>query len=119
MILPLVAQPVTLVRQYAGFIALVHPFRYRNEIKADIEHLPPDAIEIRSTNTPASAEKRIREIAARLNIPTLCDSDAHHTDALGKYFNELKKIPSDEKELIELIRSGKSSYDKKTPGFFF
>jgi histidinol phosphatase-like PHP family hydrolase len=89
-----------LVRQNAGFIALVHPFRYRNQIKADIEHLTPDAIEIRSMNTPASAEKRIRELAARLGIPTLCDSDAHTTDALGKYFNVLAKESSDEHELI-------------------
>ncbi|MBI5031522.1 MAG: PHP domain-containing protein [Chloroflexi bacterium] len=93
-----------LVRQHDGFIALVHPFRYRNEIKADIERHKPDAIEVRSTNTLASAEQRICELAARLGIPTLCNSDAHNTDAFGKYHNTLEKTPADERELIELLK---------------
>lgn len=95
-----------LVRKHNGFIALVHPFRYRNEIKADIERFTPDAIEIRSMNTPALAEQRIRELATRLAIPTLCDSDAHNTDAFGKYHNVLEKIPADERELIDLLTRG-------------
>ena len=93
-----------LVRKHAGFIALVHPFRYRNEIKANIERYKPDAIEVRSTNTPPSAEQRIRELAARLGIPTLCNSDAHNTDAFGKYHNTLEQIPADERELIGLLK---------------
>jgi len=94
-----------LVRQHDGFLALVHPFRYRNEIKVDIERFKPDAIEVRSTNTPASAEQRIRELAARLGISTLCDSDAHNTNAFGKYHNTLEKIPRDERGLIALLKS--------------
>ena len=101
-----------LVRQHDGFIALVHPFRYHDNIQADIDRFRPDAIEIRSTNTPSSAEKRIRAVAARLQIPTLCNSDAHDTNAFGKYFNMLDQTPNDERELIALLRSSKISCGK-------
>jgi histidinol phosphatase-like PHP family hydrolase len=96
----------SLVRKQNGFLALVHPFRYRSEIKADIERWNPDAIEVRSTNTPTRSEKHIREIAKRLAIPMLCNSDAHNTDAFGKYFNTLSQVAADEQELIAILRDG-------------
>ena len=94
------------VRKHKGFMALVHPFRYHSDIQVDIEQFKPDAIEVRSHNTPVAAEKQIREIAMRLNIPTLCDSDSHSADAFGKYYNVLSQVANDETELIALLQSG-------------
>jgi predicted metal-dependent phosphoesterase TrpH len=96
----------SLVRSRNGYIALVHPFRYRREISADIDRLRPDGIEIYSTNTPAWAEQKIRDTAARLALPLLCNSDAHDVAWLGHYYNRLRRIPEDEADLISLLRAG-------------
>jgi predicted metal-dependent phosphoesterase TrpH len=97
---------VEFVRQQSGYIILAHPFRYRANIELDIDRYTPDAIEVRSPNTPADQEARIREIAARLGIPVLCNSDAHSTERLGTYYMVLKDTPADEKELIASLKSG-------------
>ncbi|MEW5718860.1 MAG: PHP-associated domain-containing protein, partial [Chloroflexota bacterium] len=94
------------VRAQGGFIALAHPFRFHSEIRADIERFKPDAIEVRSPHTPEAEAPRIREIATRLGIPTLCNSDAHTTDPIGKYYNVLARAPGDEQELIAILRNG-------------
>ena len=95
------------VRDHAGFIVLAHPFRYHPQIAIEVDRFVPDALEVRSPNTPLAAEDRIREIASRLGIPVLCNSDAHSTDALGTHYNVLEKPPSDEQEMMALLRSGR------------
>jgi hypothetical protein len=94
------------VRSQGGFIALAHPFRFHSDIRADIERFKPDAIEVRSPHTPESEEARIREIAARLNIPLLRNSDAHTTDPIGKYYNIIGNGVVDERELLGLLKTG-------------
>lgn len=94
------------VRKQAGFIALAHPFRFHPDIRADIERFKPDAVEIRSPHTSEAEEPRIREIAARLRLPLLCNSDAHTTDPIGKYFNVVGNGVVDERDLITLLRNG-------------
>jgi predicted metal-dependent phosphoesterase TrpH len=93
------------VRANGGFMALVHPYRYRKWINVNIEQFPPDAIEIHSPNTPLSEETRIRELAARLQIPVLSNSDAHATDKLGQYFNILDHPVYGEQELFTALRA--------------
>jgi histidinol phosphatase-like PHP family hydrolase len=95
------------VRKHAGFIVLAHPFRYHPQVNIEVDRFVPDALEVRSPNTPLAAEDRIREIASRLGIPVLCNSDAHSTDALGTHYNILERPPSDEQEMIALLRSGR------------
>ena len=96
------------VRARGGFIALAYPFRYHSDkITIELEQFVPDALEVRSINTPVAAEDRIREIASRLGIPVVCNSDAHSSDALGTYYNVLERFPSDEQEMIALLRSGR------------
>ncbi len=95
-----------LVRAHNGFIALAHPYRYRDHVQADVEHYAPDAIEIHSVNIRPNLETKISALATRLHLPTLCDSDAHTTDAIGKYFNVLTHTPKDEPALIATLRNG-------------
>ncbi len=96
------------VRERGGFIALAHPFRYHpDKITIELEQFVPDALEVCSIHTPLAAEARIREIALRLGIPVVCNSDAHSTDALGIHYNVLERFPSDEQEMIALLRSGR------------
>ncbi len=94
------------VRQHDGYIAMAHPFRYRAKIELDIVNYIPDAIEVRSPNTPADREIHIREIAARLGMPVLCNSDAHSTERIGTYYLELSDSPADEQELIASLKAG-------------
>ncbi len=97
------------VRARGGFIALAHPFRWHSHVAVDVEQFTLDAIEVRSCNTSPDAEGRIRDIAARLGIPVLCNSDAHSTGPLGMYFNALERPPVDEQDLVTLLRSGQFS----------
>jgi histidinol phosphatase-like PHP family hydrolase len=97
------------VRTRGGFIALAHPFRWHSDVTLEFERFVPDAIEVRSINTPPDAEERIRDFAARLGIPVLCNSDAHNTGQFGMYFNALERPPADEQDLVALLRSGQFS----------
>jgi PHP-associated/PHP domain len=97
------------VRARGGFMVLAHPFRWHPDVALEVERFVPDAIEVRSVNTPAGAEGRIRDIAARLGIPVLCNSDAHNTGPLGMYFNALERPPADEQDLVVLLKSGRFS----------
>jgi predicted metal-dependent phosphoesterase TrpH len=87
------------VRQHQGYMVLAHPFRYR-DISIDLEKYPPDAIEVYSSNTPAFAEGRIRQIAAGLGCELLSNSDAHNTQMIGKFYNEVAGDPVDDTSLI-------------------
>jgi len=95
------------VRAHGGFIILAHPFRYHPQVTIEVERFIPDALEVHSINTPVAAEGRIREIASHLEIPLLCNSDAHNPDVLGTYYNVLERAPSDEQEIWALLRSGR------------
>ena len=94
------------VRAHGGFMALAHPFRYGDQVKVNIEQFPPDAIEVHSPNTPVAAEARIRELASRLQVQVLCNSDAHSSERLGQYYNILKHPVSKEQDLLASLKVG-------------
>ncbi len=97
----------TFVHERGGYTVLAHPFRYRDTIDIDLETFPTDAIEVASNNTPKEAEERIRMVAAYLGISVLCNSDSHICATIGKHYNIVHHVPTDETELIHLLRSGK------------
>ncbi|MCX5727262.1 MAG: PHP domain-containing protein [Nitrospirae bacterium] len=94
------------VREHGGFLAVAHPFRYRSEIAVDIQGFPPDAIEVYSSNTPRAVAGQILEVARRMRIPVLCDSDAHDSTQLGRYYNLLDEAPHGDLEIFALLRQG-------------
>ncbi len=94
------------VEEHEGFIALAHPFRFNAELGSTMEQSPPHAMEVRSSNTPRRAEGCIRQVAARLEIPLLANSDAHHVGNIGSYYNILSRTPADEADLIALLKAG-------------
>lgn len=95
-------------REQGGFIALAHPFRYAHSIHADLAACPPDGIEIQSLNTPARYQDEIRELARKLGIALLSNSDSHGASSVGRYFNELPQIPKDDRALVEELCRMKS-----------
>jgi len=97
------------VRRHKGFLALAHPFRYR-DISVDIEKYPPDAIEVFSPNTPVWAEKKIRQIAASIGCELLSNSDSHNSQMIGKYYNVVEGSPADDGELLQSLRKRNLKY---------
>ncbi len=103
------------VRAHGGFMALAHPFRYRDQVNVSLDQFPPDAIEVHSPNTPIAAEARIRELADRLHVPVLCNSDAHSPERLGQYFNTLNHPIFNEQELFAALKAGQFTLRKNVP----
>ena len=91
------------VRWRRGFIALAHPFRYVDEIRADIEAYPPDGIEVKSFNTPSHWEAEIRAIAGRYGLALLQNTDSHFAGQIGSYSNELPGPVENDQELVKIL----------------
>ncbi len=98
-----------------GFIALAHPFRHTNEIRADIDRYPPDGIEIKSFNTPEQRAAEIRAIAERYGLALLENTDAHFEGQVGKYYNELPEGINDDRDLMKVLREMKKRVDDLIP----
>lgn len=94
------------VRSKGGFIVLAHPYRYRPNLSVDLFVSPPDAIEIRSNNIRGEFVPRIQELANRLGLPTLCNSDAHSTGSLGRYYNIVSSEHSGSEFVLNALRAG-------------
>ncbi len=97
------------VRRRSGFMALAHPFRYR-DITVDVDQFPPDAIEVFSPNTPLWAEARIRQVAAGAGCELLSNSDSHNGQMIGKYYNVLDGSPANDAELLQSLRKRNLKY---------
>ncbi len=93
-------------RRREGAMILAHPFRYQPEIQLDIRRFPPDAIEICSHNTPPREFANILEVARRLDIPTVSNSDSHQADAFGHHYNLFDPPPQSERDLIDRLKRG-------------
>jgi len=103
-----------LVRRQNGFMALAHPFRYR-EISVDVKRFPPDAIEVFSPNTPLWAEKKIRQIAASIGCELLSNSDSHSGQRIGKYYNVVEGEPVNDADLLQSLRKRTYKYCYEPP----
>jgi predicted metal-dependent phosphoesterase TrpH len=93
-------------RAKGGVIILAHPFRYHPNFTVDLVRYPPDGIEIRTVNIRSDSVPRIQELADRLKIPTLCNSDAHTTSPLGRYFNIFENGAASEAEIMPSLKKG-------------
>ncbi len=95
------------VVERGGFLAVAHPFRFnRARMEIDLDRFPPHALEVHSRNTPPPAEPRIREIAERLGVSLLSNSDAHHISDLGAYYNVFDGEPEDVQALTRMLKEG-------------
>jgi histidinol phosphatase-like PHP family hydrolase len=91
------------VRKRGGYLILAHP-RTAPDVGVDIESLRPDAMEVRSSGIEANIAPRIRELAARLTIPLLANSDGHRAGPLGLFFNEIDATPTTDAELMAALK---------------
>ena len=101
------------VHEQGGFLILAHPYRYHPNLYADIEQYPPDGIEIYSINTPISWQPRIREVSQKLGLTLFSNSDAHKTETLGVYYNEIPGFPETDRELVRALSDGQVCINPK------
>lgn len=92
------------VRQRDGFLVLAHPFRFGETVELDLEAHPPDAIELRSMNIRTEHEPRIRSLAARLDVPLMCNSDAHRTQDVGRHYSVIPQLPQSDRQLVNFLK---------------
>lgn len=97
------------VRDREGFIVLAHPFRYKSHLEVDIDACPPDGIEVESINTPSHRLADIREIAARLGLVMMRNSDGHHRGGVGSYHNAIPGTVRDDRALVAALMRMKGS----------
>ncbi|PIE35890.1 hypothetical protein CSA56_02260 [candidate division KSB3 bacterium] len=97
------------VQNWGGFLALNHPFRFTSEIEIEYERFLPHAVEAYSNNISPHLQPRILKLAQNIGVNVLSNSDSHHRDDIGRYYNELEKTPETEEELIELLKAGSFS----------
>ncbi len=99
------------VRDRAGFLAVAHPFRYRDTVNLDFQERVPDALEVSSFNIRPEREPLIRSLAERLGCRLMCSSDAHSTDIVGICRLDVEGEPADNAALVRLLKGGRYRLD--------
>jgi len=92
-----------LVRERDGFLILAHPFRYRPEVRIDVEAYPPDAIEI---SFSVSNQDGIAELLQLCGARAIANSDGHRVAHVGMYYSYLHRVPEDAADLIAILKAG-------------
>ena len=93
--------------EHGGLLILAHPFRFLPKIGIDLDAYPPDAIEGYSANIQPRNHRKIRQVAARLGVPLVANSDAHYVVSIGTYANRLESRATSSAEIIAAIREGR------------
>jgi predicted metal-dependent phosphoesterase TrpH len=91
--------------EQGAVVILAHPFR-----DGPPPELPPgaiDAVEVTSTSMSPADSTRARRLARRLGLPQVGSSDAHALSRIGWTSTEFPRMPADELELAEMIRTGR------------
>jgi predicted metal-dependent phosphoesterase TrpH len=101
------------VRSKCGTLVMAHPYRYHADISMDLRRYTPDALEGQSNNIRSENVGRIQNLANQLHIPTLCNSDAHSTGWLGRYYNVLQPAVTSEQDILAAIKNGDMRHSMK------
>jgi len=92
------------VRERGGFLALAHPYRYHPTVNIDVWQYPPDAIELHTIHVPLRNERMVRALGDQLDVALFCNSDAHHAQDVGIYYNEVTPAAAAERDVLDAIR---------------
>ncbi|MDT7861160.1 MAG: PHP domain-containing protein [Saccharolobus sp.] len=86
-----------------------HPFDiFRKGIGNKIFEYKFDMIEIYNSKAPKSANKKAKEVATKLNLPGVANSDAHVIQAIGSAYNDLYEvIEFNLDDILDNLRKGK------------
>jgi predicted metal-dependent phosphoesterase TrpH len=96
---------IPLVHNYGGIVIWAHPFRFNSKRPSWLKHAQPDGMEIASSNMDRQAEAMAKKIAAKKNILTFRNSDAHDAFIVGRYGNELDIELTSVEDFITYVRA--------------
>lgn len=88
-----------------GYAVLAHPFRYVEQIKPEVWESPFDAVETCSINIDPLQHQLYLDLAKRMAVPYVHNSDGHYNISLGGYYNEFHVQVSNEAELLAALRN--------------
>jgi predicted metal-dependent phosphoesterase TrpH len=109
------------VKKVDGFMIVVHPFR--GFLTFGVEQLGlnlekaikrplfkyVDAVEVMNGKVTKEENDFASEVAAGLGLPGIGGSDAHKASEIGLYATRFQDSIEDEKDLIDMLKSGKFS----------
>lgn len=93
-------------KEQGGFLALCHPYRYHDTVTIDYGRMPPDAVELHSSNIGRCDEALISSLIQKIGCHAVQNSDTHHPNMVGMYHQVLHNSVSSEAELIRELKAG-------------
>jgi predicted metal-dependent phosphoesterase TrpH len=99
------------VHRQGGVVVAAHPYRWNQPFDAVLESERPDldGLELMSNNMDADIRSRAAALNERLRLAGLGNSDAHRLETLGCCYTEFDGAICHLSELVEAIRSRKTS----------
>jgi predicted metal-dependent phosphoesterase TrpH len=91
------------VHEAGGVVIWAHPFRYDPVLPDWFGRVRLDGMEVDSSNMNGPSSDKAATLAAKASITPFRNSDAHHTDTVGRYWNELDRPLRDEAGLVRLL----------------
>lgn len=98
------ATAIRLAHEYGGFVTLAHPFRYVDQVTAELEREHVDGVEVMSIHILNYGRSLAQALCQKWQALPMAASDAHHVSALGLYAIRLAQPIRNEFELIAALR---------------
>ncbi len=98
-----------IVHEENGIVIWAHPFRYDRHLPQWLDAIDIDGLEVESGNMDRTATAMAQMIAEEKRLCPFRNSDAHHLDALGHYFNEVPVRLHNTTDVIEYIQNTTTS----------
>lgn len=95
------------VKARGGAIILAHPYRYSDKVEPGIFDLKPDAVEVLSSNIGTFKYEKRLELAEKLGVPVVTNSDSHHVSTTGCYSNRFPDDAWSEELIVDHLLAGK------------
>ncbi len=92
------------VHGLGGIVIWAHPFRYDLSLPVWLEYASLDGMEVASNNMGREIQRMAREVARRWRLTILTNSDAHHPDELGKYYNDIPQVLEHTDDLVDYLK---------------
>jgi PHP-associated len=99
------------VHRQGGAVVAAHPFRWRQPFLDILRERRPDldGLELMTKNMDADCRRQALEVQKQRPLAGLGSSNAHHEDELGFCFSEFATPVRDQRDLVEAIRSRKTT----------
>lgn len=96
---------LTIAHSAGAAVVAAHPYRWE-QWQGDVSYeLDLDGVEVNSSNTSPAARHLAERLADQKGIRRIIASDAHSTDLVGKYWQEIPGEPKSIHDLVLFLKS--------------